>query len=131
MAARSVGRLYDVGLSTVGLRVASYSILSRLAKDGPLLMTELADRLAMHRTTCTREVSPLVRSGLVEMTVGTDRRQRLLRLTADGEQKLQAGRPAWAGIQRAIAEDFGEVDLEDMLCRLRRLLEISERHAEN
>ena len=36
MAARSVRRLYDRGLSHVGLRVTGYSILSRLAAAGPM-----------------------------------------------------------------------------------------------
>jgi hypothetical protein len=31
---------------------------------------DLARRLAMERTTCTREVAPLVRSGLVEAAAG-------------------------------------------------------------
>jgi DNA-binding MarR family transcriptional regulator len=127
MATRSVARLYDRALSRAGLRVTGYSILSRLAKEGPLSVGELARRLAMERTTCTREVAPLVRSGLVEATTGSDRRRRLLRLTGPGQRKLAEGRPAWEDIQRTVAGEFGDADLRDLLGRLGRLLESSER----
>jgi DNA-binding MarR family transcriptional regulator len=128
MATRSVGRLYDhVLLSEAGLRVTGYSILSRLTAEGPLSVSELAGRLAIERTTCTREVAPLVSSGLVEVTVGSDRRRRLLRATALGERKLAEGRPAWEQVQRMVAGEFGDADLRELLIRLERLLESSER----
>jgi DNA-binding MarR family transcriptional regulator len=127
MATRSIARLYDRALSQAGLRVTGYSILSRLGAEGPLSVSELAARLAMERTTCTREVAPLVRSGLVEATAGSDRRRRLLRLTDLGRRRLAEGRPAWENVQRLVAGEFGEADLRDLLGRLDRLLESSER----
>jgi len=127
MATRSVARLYDRALSLAGLRVTGYSILSRLAAEGPLSVSELAGRLAMERTTCTREVAPLVSSGLVEATAGSDRRRRQLRVTPLGQGKLAEGRPAWVRVQRIVAEEFGEADLRDLLTRLDRLLDSSER----
>ena len=127
MAARSVARLYDRALSQAGLRVTGYSILSRLAAEGPLSVGELAGRLAMERTTCTREVAPLVRSGLVEAATGSDRRRRLLRLTGPGQRKLAEGRPAWEQVQQRVAAEFGDGDLRDLLTRLDQLLESSER----
>ena len=127
MATRSVARLYDRALSQAGLRVTGYSILSRLAAEGPLSVSELAGRLAMERTTCTREVAPLVGSGLVEATTGSDRRRRLLRVTGLGQQKLAEGRPAWEHVQRMVAGEFGDADLRDLLGQLDRLLESSER----
>jgi DNA-binding MarR family transcriptional regulator len=128
MATRSVGRLYDhVLLSEARLRVTGYSILSRLTAEGPLSVSELAGRLAIERTTCTREVAPLVSSGLVEVTVGSDRRRRLLRATALGQRKLAEGRPAWEQVQRMVADEFGDADLRELLIRLERLLESSER----
>ena len=129
MATRSVKRLYDRALSTAGLRVTGYSILSRLEKQGPLSVSELASLLAMERTTCTREVAPLASAGFVEITQGTDRRRRLLRLTSLGERKLAEGRPAWAQAQRMVAAEFGEADVLDLITRLRALLESSERLA--
>ena len=127
MVTRSVNRLYDRSLSQVGLRVTGYSIMSRLAEEGPLSISELAGRLAMERTTCTREVAPLVDSGLVEITVGTDRRRRLLRLTNLGATKRSEAYSLWDRVQRTVADEFGDADIADLLGRLRRLRESSDR----
>jgi DNA-binding MarR family transcriptional regulator len=127
MATRSVNRLYDRALSPVGLRVTGYSIMSRLAEEGPLSINELAGRLAMDRTTCTREVAPLVESGLVESTVGSDRRRRLLRLTSLGARKRSEAHPLWERVQRTVADEFGDAHVADLLARLRRLRQSSER----
>jgi DNA-binding MarR family transcriptional regulator len=131
MATRSVSRLYDRALSQAGLRVTGYSILSRLAGEGPLSVGELAGLLAMERTTCTREVAPLVRAGLVEAAAGTDRRRRLLRLTSLGEKKRADAHPIWERVQRQVAAEFGGAEIEDLLIRLRRLTGESERLAGN
>lgn len=127
MATRAVNRLYDRALSQVGLRVTAYSIMSRLAEEGPLSVSELAARLAMERTTCTREVAPLVDAGLVEITVGSDRRRRLLRLTRLGAHKRAAAYPVWERVQRMVADEFGDDDVADLLARLRRLRQSTDR----
>jgi DNA-binding MarR family transcriptional regulator len=127
MATRSVNRLYDRALSPVGLRVTGYSIMSRLAEEGPLSISALAGRLAMERTTCTREVAPLVAAGLVEVTTGSDRRRRLVRLTDLGARKRAEAYPLWESVQRMVADEFGDADIADLLGRLRRLRESSDR----
>jgi DNA-binding MarR family transcriptional regulator len=127
MASRSLGRLYDRALSQAGLRAAGFAILSVLAAEGPLAVGGLAGRLAMDRTTCTREVAPLVSEGLVEIEAGSDRRQRLLRLTSRGERKRSRAQRAWEQVQHDVAAEFGDVDIHDLLIDLRRLLACSER----
>jgi DNA-binding MarR family transcriptional regulator len=127
MATRSVNRLYDRALSPAGLRVTGYSILSRLAEEGPLSIGELAGRLAMERTTCTREVAPLVEAGLVEGATGPDRRRRVLRLTGRGERKRAEAYPLWERVQRMVGDEFGDAEVADLLARLRRLRESSDR----
>ncbi len=127
MATRSVNRLYDQALAQAGLRVTGYSIMSRLAEEGPMSVGELADRLAMERTTCTREVTPLVDAGLVESTAGADRRRRVLRLTDLGVRKRSEAYPLWERVQRMVADEFGDADVVDLLARLRRLRKSSDR----
>lgn len=130
MATRSVNRLYDRAMSEAGLRITGYSILCRLA-EGPLSVGELAGRLAMERTTCTREVAPLVRAGLVEAGAGTDRRRRVLRLTSLGEKKRADAYPIWQRVQQQLAAAFGGAEIQDLLIQLRRLTGGSERLAGN
>jgi DNA-binding MarR family transcriptional regulator len=118
-------------MSQAGLRITGYSILSRLAAEGPMSVGELAGRLAMERTTCTREVAPLVRAGLVEAAAGTDRRRRVLGLTSLGEQKRAEAHPIWERVQHEVAAEFGGAQIEDLLAQLRRLTGGSERLAGN
>jgi len=126
MASRSISRLYDDVLSAVGLRATSYAILSVLAAEEPLPIGELAGRLTMDRTTCTREVAPLVNLGLVEITAGSDRRRRLVQLTGLGKRKRSEARSSWERAQQMLAAEFGEEDVHDLLALLRRLLASSE-----
>jgi DNA-binding MarR family transcriptional regulator len=127
MATRSVTRLYDRALSLAGLRATGFAILSVLATQGPLPVSELAGRLAMDRTTCTREVAPLVSEGLIEITAGSDRRRRLARLTGPGERKRSRAKQVWEQVQQEVVDEFGEASVDDLLAGLRRLLATSER----
>jgi DNA-binding MarR family transcriptional regulator len=126
MASRSTSRLYDKVLSGAGLRASSFAILAVLAREEPLPIGELAARLTMDRTTCTRELAPLVSSGLVEITVGSDRRRRLVQLTSLGKRKLSEARSRWEHAQQMLGAQFGDEDVHDLLARLRRLLSSSE-----
>jgi DNA-binding MarR family transcriptional regulator len=127
MATRSVTRLYDRALSRAGMRATGFAILSVLATEGPLPVSELAGRLAMDRTTCTRELAPLASEGLIEITAGSDRRHRLARLTGPGERKRSRAQQAWEQVQHEVADEFGEANIDDLLAGLRRLLATSER----
>ncbi|MFH8573758.1 MarR family winged helix-turn-helix transcriptional regulator [Streptomyces sp. NPDC017993] len=122
MTTRWIDRLYSQALGEVGLRPTSYAFLSRLAKDGPLMVSQLADRLAMERTTCTRELQPLARDGLVMIEAGADRRQRVVHISPKGEAKLAEGRPHWEAVQQRVADAFGSEPTDDLLGRLRDLL---------
>lgn len=128
MTTRSVARLYDRALAEVGLRQVAYTILARLDAEGPVSINELAARLALDRTTCSREVAPLVRVGLVDVDVGEDRRRRVLRLSDGGEERLALARPHWRRVQQQVEHSFGE-QTGDLLDALRALLEASEQLA--
>lgn len=108
-------------VGSVALSPDGYSILSRLAAEGPMPLGDLAGRLAMERTTCTREVPPLVRSGLVEAAAGPDRRPPILRLTSLGEQKRADAYPIWERVPQEVAAEFGGAEVQELLIRLRRL----------
>jgi DNA-binding MarR family transcriptional regulator len=126
MTTRKIKRLYDRALAPAGLGQTSYSILSRLAAEGPLSISELASRLAMERTTCSRELQPLARAGLVERTVGRDRRERVVDLTPTGQERLESARPLWEVVQRQVTAEFGPDQTSELLVRLRELLRLGD-----
>jgi DNA-binding MarR family transcriptional regulator len=118
-AARRVTQLYDHYLADAGLRITQFSLLSHLRSAGPLTMTELADRMAMDRTTLTRNLRPLQRQAFVAIAIGDDRRRRLLTLTPTGERAYKSGIGQWQKAQRAVLEELGS----DTVSELHRLLE--------
>ena len=126
MTTRSIVRLYDRALADVGIRQVAFAILARLDAEGPLSINELAARLALERTTCSREVSPLVRAGLIEVGVGDDRRRRILRLSAAWADRLAQARPRWRAVQQQIAQSFGGEQTGELLDALRTLLQVTE-----
>jgi DNA-binding MarR family transcriptional regulator len=107
MATRSVSQVYDAALAPSGLRTTQFSILARLDDEGPAAVGRLAGRLAMDRTTLTREARPLLDRGLVSQSRGSDRRTRVLALTPAGTDLVAEARPGWQAAQRRVAELFG------------------------
>ncbi len=121
MATRAINRVYDRALAPAGLRQTGYAILSRLDAEGPFSIGELAARLAMERSTCSREVEPLVRAGLVEFEVGDDRRLRVHRLSQAGYHRLAEARPLWNEAQRGVTAVIGAERIDELLVGVRDL----------
>jgi DNA-binding MarR family transcriptional regulator len=119
MAARTITRRYDDALRPSGLRTTQLSMLSRLREDGPLPVTALANRLALERTTVTRELDTLARRGLVSLATGDDRRTRLAAITADGRAAMRVAVPLWREAQTATDELLGPERVERLLADLR------------
>jgi DNA-binding MarR family transcriptional regulator len=123
MASRVVTRHYDSALAPVGLSTSSYSILSRTAREGPLPLGELAARLAMDRTTLSRELAPLVDAGLVEAEPDErDRRKRIVVLTSQGAALVKEARPLWARAQRNLSRRFGVARTDELMTELHALV---------
>lgn len=121
MATRSIARLYDRGFAEFGLRAVGYAILARLDEDGPLTLGNLAARLALERTTCSREIGPLLEAGLVEVVVGDDRRRRIVRLTDQGAKLFARACPYWERVQAQVASEFGTIETSALLTALHML----------
>jgi DNA-binding MarR family transcriptional regulator len=123
MASRVVTRHYDRALAPTGLSTSSYSILSRTSREGPLALGELAARLAMDRTTLTRELHPLVDAQLVSATpCPDDKRKRLVAVTRKGTRTLEQARPLWARAQQELERDFGKRRTNALMAELHALV---------
>ena len=118
-AARHVTQFYDQRLAHTGLRTTQYSILARLNRLGPMTIGAMAEQMVMDRTTLGRNVKPLEREGLIVIGEGeSDRRQKLLRVTAAGTQRVQEAAKAWAEAQDRFEAVYGG----EAAKRLRRVL---------
>ena len=117
--ARHLTREYDRALKPAGLKLTQYSVLANLMLHGAMSITALAERLAMDRTTMTRNLGPLERVGWVVVRDGSDRRSRSVAITKSGQGVYERAVPLWQAAERAIRQSMGKDDAAS----LRRLLD--------
>jgi DNA-binding MarR family transcriptional regulator len=94
-------------------------ILAVLNERGGLSVNELAEVMAMNRTTMGKNLRPLVRDGLIAVNVSDlDRRSRNVGLTKKGSKLLEEAYPLWkiahSSFQKKHGSQFSE-DLRGML----------------
>jgi DNA-binding MarR family transcriptional regulator len=119
-AARHVTQLYDQLLAPVGLRTTQFSVLAKLKRKGPLAINALASDMVMDRSTLGRNIQPLERDGLIAIEAdASDRRAKVLRLTAAGEKRLQAALAAWSQAQDQFETNFGRKRSAEMRAMMR------------
>jgi DNA-binding MarR family transcriptional regulator len=124
MATRLVNRHYDRVLAPAGITTTAYSLLSRLDREGPQPIGVLAGRLAMDRTTLSRELRPLVEDGLVAAKPDkADSRRRIVALTRSGRGKLERARPLWRRAQDELYGTFGAERTTRLMDELYALVE--------
>ena len=107
-AARYVSQIYDRHLASVDLTITQFSLLGRLQRTGPMTMKQLAQVMRMQRTTLVRTIQPLRRNGLLLSEVhGADARALSVKLTTEGEARLEAGWKHWHAAQAEFEHRFG------------------------
>jgi DNA-binding MarR family transcriptional regulator len=105
---RAVTQFFDAELRRHGIRPTQTPILAALTAKPGWSMEELSDWLGMERTTLVRNLRPLARDGLVEIT-GTGRGGRVsVSISAKGKKDLEKARPAWRAAQRTVVKTLGE-----------------------
>lgn len=125
---RRVTAFYEHHMRESGLKLSQYSLLAQLS-DAPQSLTALADRMEIDRTTLTRSLQPLLEQDLVGESTGTDARQRLFILTANGARARTQARKQWRQAQTALEQHLGgdfvanlHTKLEQALSRLKPAL---------
>lgn len=107
-ATRRLSQLYDGLLAPSGLRNTQRAILVTIARYGSATLGQLADALVLDRSALGMGIKPLERDGFV--VVGTDpndRRNRVAKLTSEGERIILATAELWASAQQRFEDKFG------------------------
>jgi DNA-binding MarR family transcriptional regulator len=95
-AARALARRFDEAFRPLGLTSGQFSLLNGLNRVEPPTLGQVADLLAMDRTTLTAALKPLERRGLVDSRRDPhDHRARRLALTPTGAELLEQAIPIW------------------------------------
>jgi DNA-binding MarR family transcriptional regulator len=121
--ARAVNRIYAEAMQPAGLGRSQFSLLMHLHRQGPMSMTDIAERLYMDRTTLTRNLGPLERAGYVKRGSGDDARIKLVEITAAGKRKLRDAQKYWREAQGRILAAFGRTRWRELEATLRALRE--------
>lgn len=122
MAARAVTSIYNRHLRPVGLQATQLTVLWASASMRSAPVKKVAAMIVMDETTLLRNLGVLARRGLVSMVVGRDRRQRIVEVTPDGQERLAAAMPHWRSAQREVQQALGEGGLQAMNQTLLRLV---------
>lgn len=121
-AARALARRFDDVLRPFDLTNGQFSLLMSLNRPEPPAMGPVATLLAMDRTTLTAALKPLQRRGLVKVSQDpSDRRSRVLKLTAKGHNLLIRAVPVWERAHREVESLIPDADPEELRRSLRAL----------
>lgn len=118
---RKVTRRYDSALKPVGLKANQFSIMVAISIMSPVSITDLSEALAMDRTTLTRNLRPLEKSGLIKLTDGYGR-IRDITLSEEGVSRLKKAKPLWHSAQTKLRKELGESDSEQISQLLNQIL---------
>jgi DNA-binding MarR family transcriptional regulator len=99
---RRVAAHYDAEVGKTGLKGTQYSLLSYVAKLGPIRPVDLAREMKIGPSTLTRNLRPLVDAGWLVLGPGADARSRLVSVTDAGREKRQEAQRRWRVAQEGI-----------------------------
>jgi len=110
-AARALARRFDEALRPLELTNGQFSLLMALNRPAPAKMKDVAELLAMDRTTLTAALKVLERRELITVNIDPhDRRGRLLALTPSGRRRLAAAMPVWEAHHRDTEQQLRSPD---------------------
>ena len=104
---RRVAQRYDAEVGKVGLKGTQYSLLSYVAKLGPIRPVDLAAAMNVDASTLSRNLQPLVAAGWVTLEPGADARSRLVRATDAGREKRAEAQRRWRVAQEGVNAALG------------------------
>jgi DNA-binding MarR family transcriptional regulator len=120
-AARSVTQHFNNAFAGTGVTATQFTALSVLRALGPTPVAQLADAIVVEPSTLSRNLSVLVKNGLVVLVAGKDRRQRAVSLTRAGRDALTRAYPVWVEAQRQIEASFQDGEFHGALTLVRKM----------
>ena len=125
--ARTLTQLYDTALSDTGLDAPQFALLMAIEQIGPCNQSALGERYALDKTTVSRNLKWLERQGWVHVSIGKNRRERELTLTAEGRKRLTAAHPKWRNAQALLRSEMSEAEWKAMFRAFEKITEAAQR----
>ncbi|KWT69925.1 MULTISPECIES: MarR family transcriptional regulator [unclassified Variovorax] len=120
-AARVLTSLYDEALATTGLTIAQFALLRAVGRLETPNVSELAEEMALERSTLGRNVLVLQRMRLLDVTEGDDLRARRITMTTRAQRLVSSCLPKWEQAQRKVEARLGKEGVSTLFGLLERL----------
>lgn len=120
-AARVLTRLYDEALTTTGLNIAQFALLRAVGRLEAPSLSELAEEMALDRSTLGRNVLVLQRMRLLDVSEGDDLRARRITMTARAQRLVNSCLPMWEDAQHKVEARLGRDGVSTLFDLLERL----------
>lgn len=121
-AVRTLDRLYDARIARHGITTTQFALLRTIHRAGEIVLSQLAARMVMDRTSLYRTLRPMEAAGWVGIADAPRGRARLARLTPAGEAAMHAAEPDWMAMQADVHSRMGEEDWQAVLAMSARLV---------
>ncbi|TVQ37016.1 MAG: MarR family transcriptional regulator [Spirochaetaceae bacterium] len=122
-ADKTVSRWFDEEFRGAAITASQFTVLLNLALRSPLSTGDLSERLNSDLSTVSRNMEALVRSRLVEVVRGGDRRRREYALSGEGRLVINECLPRWKAAQARTMRRVGRGRWMVALSALKRLYE--------
>jgi DNA-binding MarR family transcriptional regulator len=109
-AARMMTRAYDEALRPAGLTASQLAILAAIDTDEATSIAALSKRLAMERTTLSRNLKPLETAKLIRLGAEGWKRSKTVHVTSEGRQRLARATSLWEAAQTRFLKRFGKAE---------------------
>jgi DNA-binding MarR family transcriptional regulator len=104
-SANALSRIYDDELRAVGLKISQFSLLRGLDRLVEASLTEVANEVALDKTTISRNIKILIDAGWVEILPQQDARIKIARLSEAGRCKLRESEVHWRRAQQRVEKE--------------------------
>ena len=112
---RIITRIYDEALRPTGLTTSQMNILVVVAKYGEATSLQVANWLHLEKSTLSRNIRRLQRSGWLTVLQSDKGRTHTLKLTSRGNRALRQGLPLWQSAQKEAAAILGNSGIQELM----------------
>ncbi|TGA96042.1 MarR family transcriptional regulator [Sporolactobacillus shoreae] len=113
---RYLSQFYDAYLAPAHLKTTPLSLLKGVIRNKDCSITELGKILLMDQTTVTRNAAVLEKRGLLSIEKRSDdARQKILKVTHQGLQKIKEATPYWRQAQQTLQDSLGKKQFDFLI----------------
>lgn len=106
-SARLVGQHFDEALQSLDLKTTQVTLLMLVDTHPASPMHVIAEAAGLSPSTLSRNLQPLVKNGLIEVT-GSNRAGKHATLTRKGARLVEKAFPIWTKVQNEFSDAFGD-----------------------